>query len=122
MKQAILSRLKSRRGDSLSEVLVAMLIAAMGLVILASMITSSVSIIRKSKATSEAYVKQENALVSHTESEAMSGTVTFSVDGSAFRTNDSRTSASIDVNYFQNNKANGKTVVSYEVVNADEGG
>ena len=55
-------KLKSRRGDSIAEVLVALLISAVALVMLASMITTSTNLIRKSGAHLADYYQADSAL------------------------------------------------------------
>ena len=57
-------KLRSRCGESIAEVLIALLIAALGLTLLAAMITSASRMIRMSKANMAAYVTAQNALVS----------------------------------------------------------
>ncbi len=58
----IRAKLKSRKGDSIAEVLVALLIAGVALVLLASMITSSTNIISRSRERMETYYADNNAL------------------------------------------------------------
>ncbi len=57
-------KLRSRCGESIAEVLIALLIAALGLTLLAAMITSASRMIRMSKQNMEAYTATQNALVS----------------------------------------------------------
>ncbi len=64
MKKRMLEKLRSRRGDSLAEVLVAMLISAVALVMLASMIASSGRMIRRSRESMENYDAANNVLAS----------------------------------------------------------
>ncbi len=64
MKKKVLDKLRSRRGDSLAEVLVAMLISAVALVMLASMIASSGRMIRHSRESMENYDAANNVLAS----------------------------------------------------------
>ena len=64
MKKRMLDKLRSRRGDSLAEVLVAMLISAVALVMLASMIASSGRMIRRSRESMEEYDAANNVLAS----------------------------------------------------------
>lgn len=60
--RAAAARLRSRGGDSIAEVLVALLISAVALVMLASMISASASLIERSKATMAQYYAVNNAL------------------------------------------------------------
>ena len=65
MKKKVLEKLRSRRGDSIAEVLVAVLISAVALVMLASMITSSSRLITRSKDKMEEYYEKSSALADH---------------------------------------------------------
>lgn len=56
-------KLCSKLGESIAEVLVALLIAALGLLMFASMITSSSRIIQKSSNKIQEYVQEENYIV-----------------------------------------------------------
>ncbi len=58
---------KSRSGESITEVLVALLISAVALVMLASMITASSRLITQSKDRMESYYKNSNSLADHGE-------------------------------------------------------
>ena len=81
----MMQKLRSRAGESISEVLIAMLVSALGLAMLAGVITTSTRIITKSRETVKTYTQAENALESHDADslEAKSGTVVFAYgDGS----------------------------------------
>lgn len=77
-------KLKNNNGESLSEVLIAVLISTLGMVLLAGMITSSVNIVTKNKTAFDSYVTAENDLVDpenktdDTTIIVSSGTITFS--------------------------------------------
>ena len=58
----IQSRLRSRRGDSLGEVLIALLIVTLALVSLAAMISSTTGRILDSSKQTERYMQAENVL------------------------------------------------------------
>ena len=58
-----LRKLKNSRGESIAEVLVSLLIAAVALVMLASMITSATSMIDKARKSANVYYEAENDLV-----------------------------------------------------------
>ena len=62
MKTRLMKRLRSESGESIAEVLVALLIAAVALMMLASMISSTVSIVNKSKTKMDEYY-QKNAIL-----------------------------------------------------------
>ena len=64
MKRKMLEKLRSNRGDSIAEVLVALLISAVALVMLASMIASSSRLILRSRESMEKYDAANNVLAS----------------------------------------------------------
>ena len=64
MKQKIIRKLQSKAGDSIAEVLIALLISSLALVMLASMISSSANMITKSKSNMDDYYSKMNALAS----------------------------------------------------------
>ena len=79
----MMQKLRSRAGESISEVLIAMLVSALGLAMLAGVITTSTRIITKSRETAKTFTQSENALESHDTAslEAQSsGNVVFSYD------------------------------------------
>jgi len=75
----MMQKLRSRAGESISEVLIAMLVSALGLAMLAGVITTSTRIITKSRETAKTFTQSENALESHDTAslEVKSGTVKF---------------------------------------------
>jgi competence protein ComGC len=85
------SKLKSRQGESLGEVLVAILIVALGSLLFASMVTASIRIVNKGKAAYsknmnlknqiESFVTNEGGSDSSTESEVKQGTGKIKIDG-----------------------------------------
>ena len=58
MKKA-LAKLKNKSGETIAEVLVALLVSSLGLVILASMINASTNIIAKSRSLMEEYYTEK---------------------------------------------------------------
>ena len=56
----VFKKLKSRTGETIAEVLIALLISAIGLVMLASMISTSGSVIKSSRDTLEHYYENAN--------------------------------------------------------------
>ncbi len=62
LKARLLSKLKSTAGESIAEVLIALLIAALALTMLASVISTSAKIITNSKTAMNAYYEKRNAL------------------------------------------------------------
>ncbi len=61
LKNKIRRKLQNNRGDSIAEVLIALLISALALVMLASMITSSSRMILSSKAKMDAYYQESGS-------------------------------------------------------------
>ena len=66
MLERLRKKWKSHAGESLAEVLIAMLVSAVGLVMLAGMISASQSIVKKSQTVIESSVAGENALAGNT--------------------------------------------------------
>lgn len=62
-KSKLIKRIKSRSGETIAEVLVALLISALGIVLLAGMINSSTSMVTGSKDKIRSYVSADNELV-----------------------------------------------------------
>ena len=77
-RKAVCNKLKNQRGETLAEVLIAVLVSTLGLTLLASMIAYSGDIITRSKKYYKDYVERENALVA--ESSGGEGEVFF-LDG-----------------------------------------
>ena len=70
------SKLKSTAGESIAEVLIALLIAALALTMLASVITTSARIITSSKAAMNEYYQERNGLDAGT---SASGSLTLQI-------------------------------------------
>lgn len=80
---SIRAKLKSRAGESLAEVLIALLVAALGVTMLASMITSSFNMITGSRSKLESYY--QDALLASPPS-GTTATVTISQGGTSLET------------------------------------
>jgi len=102
--------LKSSRGDSIAEVLIALLISAVALVMLASMISSSTSMTDSSKKKIENYYVSTNSLIGNGKS-AGTGTVNLVVSG------ESTVKTSFSVDYYVNNEINKHPVITFEKTN-----
>ena len=118
MTERIKKKLKSKSGETIAEVLVALLISSLGLVLLASMISSSYNLITKSRSMIEDYVNSENRLVEQ-EQTVDTGNVTVKMkDGSGtdseIKLNDEKDE--ITVSYYTAEIA-GKKVISYREKN-----
>lgn len=107
-------KLKNKSGESISEVLVALLISALAIVLLASMIAASTNMVMKSKAKFKEYADAENAIVERNGSD-VSGTVQIvdSNDNPISLTDGAGTG--IQVAYFTNDESVRHTVRSYKV-------
>ena len=68
MKRPIRKRLHSRAGETITEVLVSVLIAALGMTLLAGMISAASKMITNSKKSTETYVSAENILATQPDS------------------------------------------------------
>lgn len=118
---AVLNKIRSRRGESLTEVLVSLLIASLGLLILAQMLATSSDVVKDSKLLFERYVTAENILSEYSSDASPDvrtgqGKVYFSSDAvpsSDFRLTDSSDAAEITVSYFKNITLETKPVISY---------
>lgn len=107
----MLEKIKSTKGESIGEVLVALLISSLALVLLASMITSSSTLIKNSRAKMSRYYYQNDILTKQSGS-ASEGSITFKLSGSAVNyplVNSSDTA--ISVRYYINSEST--EVVSY---------
>lgn len=108
MMKAIRRKLSSKLGDSIGEVLVALLISSLALMMLASMITSSTHLILNSKDKLESYYQQNNKLSSRTgTTTASSATIKFEGEAGGYQVN---------ITCYTNDKIGGKEVISYEVM------
>ena len=102
-------KLKSRGGESLTEVLVSVLISAVALTMLASMISASTGMVKQSREKLDDYYTNNNGLVN--------GLVTrtgTSVSGFAEFSNESGTVLVYDqVSYLENDESIGHAVIAY---------
>ena len=62
---AVHEKLKSRRGESLTEVLFALLVSSLGLLLMANMLNAAGQMVKDSKKTFEHYTEAENFLVDY---------------------------------------------------------
>lgn len=119
----IVKKLKSRRGETITETLVALLIASIALVMLASMISSTSSIVTTSTKAMQEYYNANNRIVSHetaTSAEGGTGTssspaVTFSITG----TESTLTLGPKNITLYENNRFEKTPVISYQVSNSN---
>ena len=110
----LLQKLNSRKGESISEVLVALLISALGIVLLAAMISSSVRMIDTGRDKIQSYVEAENRLVERNGAADGTGTLTMT-DASGYERRLTRTSpVSAPVVYYANDESGDPPVVAYK--------
>lgn len=119
MKAAVRKGLKaaklkilSNEGETLTEVLVSLLIAGLALAMFAGMIQASVNIVDSSEAKMQEYYTANNNLALKTIPEATGGTVSLTKGTDTY--NLFPGSPGVDVDYFINDKLGGVDVMSYE--------
>lgn len=109
--KTIHKKIKSTKGESIGEVLIALLISSLALVLLASMITSSSTMIKNSRAKMSRYYFQNDILTKQSGS-ASDGSISFKLSGSAVNYPLVNASdAAINVKYYINSEST--EVVSY---------
>ena len=116
---SVIGKIKSQVGESIGEVLVALLISSIGLTLLAMMVSSSSRMVERSKSTVHEYVLQSNALEDQSET-GTPGTLSFSCDLS--ETDDSGSiknitddsSNPINIKYYINEVIGSQKVISYK--------
>ena len=103
------SKIKERTGDSIAEVLVALLISALGLVMLASSINVSSNLVTKSRASMESYYSYENMLEEKAASDK-TGKISVITEGNLPLTESLK---EYSVRFYINNAAPKLPVISY---------
>ena len=116
------NRLKSRAGESLAEVLISVLISALGIAMLAGVISSAADVVARSKDTMDSYITAGNQLAARSDDTAEgTGTVKLQDDSNNTVKISDDSDSSITVNYYINDTAAGDPVVSYSrESNSDE--
>ncbi len=112
-------KLRGKRGESLTEVLIAVLISSIALVMLASMIATTQRIVTRTKASTEEYVTGNNKLVEKEETSKIgTGNVQFvaGVDKSSYYLTQltDNTAQNIPVQYYVNSALKNVLVAAYE--------
>ncbi len=124
MKKKLLEKLRSRRGESIAEVLVAMLISAVALVLLASMIVSSSRLILRSRDRMAEYDAANNALAVMSADEdddaddlliVRTGTVQVKDTANTAVNLTGASGAGISVKVYENKGYGGKSVIAYKI-------
>lgn len=112
MLEKLKNKLRSQAGESIAEVLVSLLIAALSLMLLAGMISATFDMVTRSRETVKTYVQANNTLVEQSGTGA-AGSVSFTAGGSALTLTEGST-GSVNVSCFTNDTVGGKTVTSYK--------
>lgn len=113
IKKRIAARLKDKKGETLMELLFAMLISSLGMIILAGMIVASTNIIKRGNEVLKSYVTEENKIVAQ-DTVKETGEATFNIDGTERKLTDYDNSKQVSVSYYVNDKIGGKKVVTYK--------
>lgn len=114
------AKLNNTAGETITEVLVGLIIAALALTMLAAMITSSTRLLQNSESFFQGYVSEENNLAVQSGSvSAGSGTVKVSNGTNDVKLTDG-SGSTIEVLYFVNDSKSTQPVVSYRAKKAGE--
>ena len=109
---SVIGKIKSQVGESIGEVLVALLISSIGLTLLAMMVSSSSRMVERSKSTVHNYVVQSNALEDQSGTGTTGKTLSFSCDSTTKITDDS--DDPINIEYYTNDVIGNQKVISYK--------
>ncbi len=118
MKTRIMKKLRSKAGESIAEVMIAILVIAVASVLLAGMITGTNHMVTTSKIKMDEYYEANTALETFTVPEGSShavsseGNVTISVEASDFT---SFAIPAVSVEYVENTTFAGKPVIAYRM-------
>lgn len=116
MMKKMRSRLRSQNGESISEVLVAVLVSMVALTMLALMITATTKMVIRSRTKMDEYVKGSNELVEK-DGAALNGTASFYLVKDEtpilIRLTDTSEDA-IPTRYYVNDSLGNVTVISYK--------
>jgi len=111
--KSLLRKIRSQSGESIAEVLVSLLIAALAMLLLAGMINASSNLISKSRSKMQEYYEANNAIVQQSSS-GTTGSATLTEVDSEGNTVSDGVSQSIDVTYFENDTFTNKPVITYK--------
>ena len=104
-------RLKQNTGETIAELLVAVVISTLGLMLLAGMINAASAMIRSGQETEERYAAGENALADRTGAVVGTGSVTIAYNSVSVSI--ASGVESIPVSYYANDAMDGSPVVAY---------
>ena len=111
MRERLLKKLRSRAGESISETLVALLIASLALVMLAGMISSTVSMVSRSEKTMAEYYANDIL-----ETGSGTETVTITIQDANTGLNETETAAA-----GRNTRISGTPVIAYRLSGGESG-
>ena len=116
MREKLKQKLKSRAGESISETLVALMIAALGLVMLAVAVTTTSDLVLTSRNRLDAYyaANEEGDGVVKMTGSARSGNVVLTDASNASLTGDGLAEQTLEVEYYVNDAFGRNPVVAYE--------
>ena len=106
-------KLKQKKGETLTETLVALLIGSLALVLLASMVTSSTKIITTSEMQLIQYYEQNNRLEARASGDENAIASACCVDGTETTVRLVPGRDSVSIKCYVNQKANKTSVISY---------
>ena len=109
-----MKRLRSKRGETIAETLIALLISCVALIMLANMIDSGSRLVMDSEDRMDEYYSQNNGIAAGNSDEAGdsgSAKITITKDNSS---GTSTTIKEVDVNYYINNSLGNTSVVAYK--------
>ena len=112
MMRRLFIKMKMDVGESIAEVLVALLISSLGLALLAMMVSSSSRMVQSSKTKVHEYLEASKNLETQSKGEIDGETISFSGDTTSQITDGSDTK--IAVLYFVNDTFNSEKVISYK--------
>ncbi len=114
LKSSLSKKLKGNAGESLAEVLIALLIAALALTMLASVINTTARIIRQSKASMTDYYTKESAL-SNISSGDSSMTISIKSGSDTLRLNGGLTDTTALTAHYKESTFGGVTIVAFSL-------
>ncbi len=110
IKDRLRKKLKSKTGESISETLVALLIAALALVMLAAAMSSVSSVIFTSRDKLEEYYKESDKLANMSDAVTVSGGITMKDESGSI------TFEPYDIEYYKNDEFDKTPVVTYKYI------
>ncbi len=107
LRKNALKRISCNAGESISETLIALLVAALALTMFAGAISSSANVINKGRIKMDEYYDANESIVTMTGTSQTGKTVTIT-DGSNF------TQSGIDITYYTNDYLGNTSIVTYK--------